>query len=807
MKRTRWIERLHQDVKYGCRSLRQSPVFTLVTILTLAIGIGAATTVAAQINAVFFAPPAVRDVSTVRSLSWSSPRRAFAEGLFRGPTWDARTIQTVPHAVFQQVDAHVSAFAATACWRNATEAITEAGLVRVQAVSGSYFRTLGIAAVAGRTITGEDDDAGAPLVAVARDPALVDRTVRIHGHLFTIVGAVRADFAGLAPLAPANFFVPYAADHLFPTFQRNSWSECQVVARIKPNVPVELAAAETEVLVRQIVAANPPKEAYEPPRVHLEDLSASRAEMKRAVETPLRLVAGTVGLLLLITCANIGGLLFARGRARRKEIATRLALGGGQIRIVQQLLTESFLLCAAGAALGLLVAAALNPLLPRMLGELTGPTAIGVALRPDGRVLLFVLAVSVTCGMLFGLLPALTLSRSDPASVLKQASGIAPPTRLRTGKAALAVQLALSMIVLGGATLLVRTMVNLRAVPLGYTPERLVFVETNNPVGRPRAFVEETLAALQTLPGVTTATVSQWPIFNNTVLRAGFCIPGATPPQQQLDLSFVFPRFFDTWGVRLLSGRDIDDSGQPGAIVNETFVKRFLDGKDPLTQVIGAGGDCPGRTQHPIIGVVADHVDRQRVELVPAVYLRYPRAGALYVTTYAVRTDGDPAALVPAVRRVIGARSLAPTRDVMTGLDYRDGITSREHLLMSLLVFFAGVSLFISCLGVYGMLSYSVGWRTAEIGLRLAVGAPPRSVLWLIVRESLGPLATGLVLGAAGAMLLGPLLESVLFKISAHDPTALSASAAILLAAGVIAALLPARRACRIDPVPALRCE
>jgi hypothetical protein len=362
-------------------------------------------------------------------------------------------------------------------------------------------------------------------------------------------------------------------------------------------------------------------------------------------------------------------------------------------------------------------------------------------------------------------------------------------------------------VVLAGAGLFIRTMINLRSVPLGYTPEGLVFVETTNPVGRPRAFVEDTLAELKSLPGVRQATVSQWPIFNNTVLRFPFCIPGADPVQQRLDLSFVFPGFFATWGVALVQGHDIEDRGEPVAIVNETFVRRFFPTTDPIGQVLGSGGDCPGRTQLRIVAVAADHIDRQRAELVPAVYMRYPMAGALYSTTYAVRTAGDERALIPAVRRVVGGRGMAPNRDVRTGVDYRDSITRREQLLTMLLVCFGAVSLFISCLGVYGMLAYTVSWRTPEIGVRVAIGATRAHLMWMILREALASVLLGVCVGIGGARSLAGPIESLLFGVSSHDPATLTSAALVLVGAAWMAAALAARRACRIEPLSALRYE
>jgi predicted permease len=800
-----------RDIAYAIRGLYQSAAFSLVAILSLAIGIGASTAVGTEINAVFFRPLPVDDPATLRTLSWSSPKRAFANRLFRGPSWDARLargegIESFPHGVFQDIRDRASGFSDVACWRNATEALTETGVLNVHAVSGSYLRTLGVAAIRGRAIVDDDDRAGAPLVAMARDAALLGQTVPLHGHRFEVVGILPGDFAGLDPSHRADVIVPYSADALFPTFQRNDWSQCSIVARLKQGVSWEQARAEAELVVRQAILAAPPSESYELPRVGVDDLSARLRDVQRNVARPLTLLVSTVGILLLITCANIGGLLFARSRARQKELATRLALGGSRPRVMRQLVTESVVLAAIGGVAGVALAYALNPLLPRLLNELVGTSAIGLTLRPDARVLTLSIVLSIGCGLLFGLLPAFTATRIDPVSALKQASGVSPPSRVRAGKAALVVQLALAMIVIVGAGLLVRTMINLRRVPLGYTPDRLVFVETHNPVGRPRVFVEDTLAELKKIPGVTAASVSQWPIFNNTVLRFPFCIPGAEPALQQLDLAHVFPGFFETWGVQLVLGRDIDDSAQPGLVVNETFVKRFLPNRNPLGVMIG-GGECPGRTQSPIVGVVADHIDRQRVERVPAVYTRYARGGALYVTTYALRTAGDERALIPPMRRVIAARAIATNGDARTGIEYRDGILRQERFLTMLLVFFASVALLISCLGVYGMLTYTVSWRTAEIGLRIAVGARPQDVVGMIVRESLLPAVLGITLGAGVALVLARSIESVLFGVSRHDPLTTAAAAAVLICAALVAAFVPARRASRIDPLPSLRCE
>lgn len=801
-----WAEQVVQDLRYGMRGLARTPAMSLVTVAIFAVGIAASTVVAAQVHAVFLRDAPVAEPASLRTLSWSSPRRAFTAGLFRGPTWDARRIESFPAAIFRELRAGTASVADMACWRPATQALSETKLWRVEAVSGAFFSTLGVSVVAGRTLTEADDTPGAPLVALVHDSALLGERVTLHGHDFTVVGVLPAEFTGLSPLSPADVFVPYAADHLFPVFQRNAWSECRVVARLRAGTAPEQARLELEARLQQLIAAAPPAEPYEPPRLFADEMSARQRELQGMVTTPLVALSATTGVLLLILCANIGGLLFARGRARQLELATRLALGASRGRVVQQLLTESLLLSAIGGAAGIMTSLAFAPVLPRMLSALGGVDAVGISTAPDIRVLTFAVVLSGVCGVLFGLLPALMITRVDPLRAVKRESALGSPSRMRAGKAALVVQLALSMVVLVGAGLLVRTWTNLRNVPLGYEPERLLFVETQNPVGRPRAVVERALADLAALPGVVNAAASQWPVFNNATPRISFCIPEAGDATQDLDMSFVFPGFFTTWGIPIRVGRDIDDGVQPGAVVNETFVRRYYQGANPIGRMIRSG-PCPGRTEVPIIGVVGDHIDRQRVERIPAVYLRYPRGGALYVTTYAVRTAGNPGALVPDMRRVIAAHGLSTVRDVRTGTDYRDGVMTRERLLSALLAGFATVALFIACLGLYGLLAALVTWRTPEIGVRVALGATRPSVLWLVLRESMVPVAVGIAAGGVAAVFAAQPFESWLFDVAPRDALTLAVAALALLIAAAGAALLPAQRAAQTDPLPALRCE
>jgi macrolide transport system ATP-binding/permease protein len=509
---------------------------------------------------------------------------------------------------------------------------------------------------------------------------------------------------------------------------------------------------------------------------------------------------------------NIAGLLIARGQARQKELATRLAVGAARPRLVRQFVTESLLVSLAGGALGIVLAYAAAPFLPDLLGELSGrnwltPTLTpGVDLSPDFRVVAFAVLLAALAGFAFGLLPALRATRLDLVAMMKQATGGSSIGRLRlnTGKLLVGIQVGLSMLLLIGAGLFVRTLLNLRSVPVGYNRAGLLFVEVD-PNRSPATFIQDTLRTLERTSGVTAAAVSQWPIYNNAEPRLPICVPGHG--QQGMDFEPVTPRFFEVWGVRMLQGRDFipgQDIGK-NVIVNDAFAKTFLGGQNPIGQQLGVG-KCPGNPR-TIIGVVADHLDRQRVEIAPMVYGAYPFPRQTAPSTFAIRTNGDVRPLVPVLRRLMQDSNASVDGDVMTGIAYVEREWRRERLLAAFLTFFGALALVISCLGIYGMLAYTVSSRTPEIGIRMALGAHRRAVVRMVLRESLASVAAGAVCGSLAALALVRSLETFLFGRSKTDPISIAAASILLVLTAGVAAFLPARRASKIDPMRALRYE
>jgi predicted permease len=414
--------------------------------------------------------------------------------------------------------------------------------------------------------------------------------------------------------------------------------------------------------------------------------------------------------------------------------------------------------------------------------------------------------LALSTGILFGFLPALRTTQFDLLSLTKLRGSIGG-SRLgtRTGKTLVCIQVSLSMLLLISAGLFGRTLINLQSAPIGYNPNGLLFVETD-PSRNPPTFVRETLNILQTMPGVSAAAVSQWPLYNNALPKLPVCVRAHDAGENGMDIEPVSPRFFETWGVPLLSGRDFDLSQDAGssAIVNDKFVKTFFANRNPIGQQIGLG-KCPGSSK-TIVGVVGDHMDRQRAEITPMVYVTYPFP-RMAPTTFAVRTVGDARALVSAIRRLMQEKAATVDGDVMTGIAYVERGWRQERLLAAFLFFFGLLALLISCVGIYGLLAYSVTGRTGEIGIRMALGAQTPAVIRLVTRESVVPVAAGILLGTLTFFAGVRWIESILFGISKSDPfTIIPAGTTLLLTAG-IASVIPARRASRIDPMRALRSD
>jgi predicted permease len=808
-----WLDHLGQDLRYSARLLRQNPAFAIVAVAMLGVGIGTTSVMFTQINAVLWRPIPVRNPEELRTLSWTSPTLKSA-GTFTYGTY-----------LRMRDEMHLSDLGCA--WR-LRSTMSEWGPVTVQLVTGNYFPMLGVKPVIGRLLTPDDDQPGnGTLVGVISyrvwqrayggSADVLSKTLTVGGLPVQIVGVMSEGFAGLWPLEPREVMLPFATGSLLRTMvpPRNPslWSCVEVVGRLPSGISEEQIRAEGQPFLQEEFASNPSKDSKDA-RLLVANVWQSRgaADLREKTAPPLALLMSTAGVILLITCTNIAGLLLARGHARQKELGTRLAVGAPRRRIVRQLVTESLAVSLAGGALGIFIAYAAAPFLPDLLGELSGrnwltPTLTpGVSLSPDVRVLGFAVLLAVFAGVCFGLLPALRTTRLDLAWTMKQAAGgqAAGRFRMKTGKMLVAIQVGLSVLLLIGAGLFIRTLLNLRSVPIGYEREGLLFVAVD-PSRSPATFIQDTLRSLESMPGVTSAAVSQWPIYNNAQPRLPMCIPRFG--ESGMDFEPVTPNFFQTWGVRMLQGRDFILSQDIGknVIVNQTFVKTFFGTENPIGQQFGVG-KCPG-SPRTIIGVVADHLDRQRVEITPMVYGAYPLPRQVTPSTFAIRTSSSVQALVPTIRRLMQQSNANVDGDVMTGIAYVEREWRRERLIAGFLIFFGVLAQTISCLGIYGMLAYIVNWRTPEIGIRMALGARKHAVIGTVVRESLVPVGSGIVIGSITALLLARWVESFLFGVAKGDIASVGAASALLLATALIAAFLPSRRASQIDPMRALRNE
>jgi len=809
-----WLERSAQDLRYAARALGRNPAFAVVAVLMLGIGIGTTSVMFTQVNAVFWKAVPVSNPNELRVLSWTSPTLRYT-GTFTYGTY-----------LKMRERMHLSDLACA--WR-LRSSMSEWGPVMLQLVTGNYFRVIGVKPVIGRLIAPEDDRIGDPVpVAVisyrvwqrsfAGNADVLNRTLTIAGQRFQIIGVMAEGFAGLLPLEPREVMVPYAAGPLLgpmvPPRSPNLWSCVEMVGRLPGGISDEQIRTEGQPFLQEEFAVNPSKDSKDA-RFIISDIRRSRgaAALREKTAQPLVVLISTAAMILLITCTNIAGLLIVRGHARRKELATRLAIGAARPRLIRQLVTESLLLSLAGGLVGIVLAYAAAPFLPDLLGELSGRDWLtpaltpGVDLNPDLRVIGFAVFLAALAAAASGLVPAIRATRIDLVSMMKKAAGSSWTSgrfRINTAKLLVSIQVGLSMLLLIGAGLFVRTLLNLRSVPVGYNRDGLLFV-TLDPARSSPTFIQDTLRTLQDMPGVTAAAASQWPIYNNAQPRLPICVPGHG--QQGMDLEPVTPGFFGVWGVRFLQGRDFiarQDIGK-NVIVNETFVKAFFPNRNAIGEQVGLG-NCPGNPR-TIIGVVADHLDRQRVGITPMVYAEYPFPRQTSPSTLAVRTAGDVRPLVPAIRRLMQDTKASVDGDVMTGIAYVEREWRRERLLAAFLAFFGVLALLISCLGIYGMLAYTVTSRTPEIGIRMALGAHSRAVIRMVLRESLLSVLAGLVCGSLAALVLVRSIEALLFGVSKADPVSIAGASILLAITAAAAAFVPARRASRIDPMGALRYE
>lgn len=854
--RSQWLERLWLDTRLAVRLWARTPGFTAIAIATIGLGIGASTALVGQVRAVFWTPLPVAAPHDLRFVAWTSPRRPFVMGpnVMAGPAVNgAETFGTVSYPAYLAMRDDATAFSDIACWADLGQArpviLGELGFGTVQFVSGNYFRTLGIPAVLGRTLQPDDHSTAAwsPVAMIshrfwartfggAQD--VTSRTLRLNGREFAIVGVMPEGFFGLDPAVSPDIVVPSGAIEIAaattnPLQNRALWNACRVVARVAPGRTDEEARIDLERVLAVSIASTPPLEPYDSPRVLLVPAEYGQSTLRDGTASPLVVLLVVVGGLLLAACANIAGLLLARGSARSREIATRLALGASRARIVRQLITESLVLSFAGGLLGLILAYVLSgagsALLSQFMPTLFGADrTLSVVPTVDGRLLAFGAGLALLSGLLFGAIPALRATRVDLIAVIKANAGSSLPRfGLTGGQVMVAAQTALAITLLVGAGLFMRTLTNLRSVDLGFRTDRLLYAQIEPRSGglvqaQRRQFFEDAVTRLRAIPGVTAAAATGMaPLGGNTSVGIGNFTMGVCPstPRQAaaepdlVPVSTVSPGYFETLGMPIVEGRDLmlSDAGPVGpgrvapVIVNHAFAREYFPGQSAVGQSARIGNDCTQMLGSlTIVGVVGDSRADLRAAIAPSMF--FPLGGFQGPVTLIVRTAGDPATMVPTVRKAMTELNAnTPTFSEAPVATLVERRLRRERLLSSLLTVFAGVTMFICCLGIYGLLAYAVERRRQEISVRMAIGAQSSDVVRLMVRESLAPVAAGLVAGALLSIAANRWIAQMLYGVSSYDPLTLAGASVLFLLVAVAAAALPSRAAARVNPILALR--
>jgi predicted permease len=844
------FEHLLQDVSFGLRTmLRRSPILTLVAVLSLALGIGANTAIFSLLDAIL-----------LRSLPVAAPHQLvlFGKGRWVGSTdgmpkksWD---LYSYPwYREFAQKTDVFSGVTAINSIEFGTHGSFSAGprqLVRADLVSGSFFNVLGVRATLGRTLDENDDRApGAGPVAVAsyawwtsrgRDPSVLGKTLRIENSSYTIVGIAQPGFFGVTVGQSPDFWIPLSMEkEISPGWnglEDKDFQSLYLIARLKPGITVAQASASTNALFRQIVrsqylGANPtPKELEDLHRAQIELTPAARglSQLRLEMSLPLEILMTVVALVLLIACANIANLLLARGAARAREIALRMALGASRSRIVTQLLTESALLAVAGAVLGIALAWKAGTVLLHLSASGDQPAALDVT--PNLRVLLFTLFITLATALLFGIVPALRTTRPSLAPTLKEGRGIASASaRNRLGRGLIVAQIALSLVLLAGAGLFLRSLLKISSVDTGFDRRNvLTFFLDEYAAGLPQDArlnqLQQTIEdRVQTLPGVRAASFSMFTFnqeeWSDDLIVEG--VPRSSSNSQDVLYNDVGTQFFDAFGLPLVAGGVFnahDREHTPAvAIVNETLARRFFPSGSALGHHFGLGSDPAHAADYEIVGVVKDAKYVLLSER-PHMAAYFPwQQNVQYFSNFSIRYSGDPAAVTAAVRNAITQVNPAVIVSNVASLGEQvDASIGNQQLIAQLSASFSLLATFLVCIGLYGLMSYAVARRTSEIGVRMALGAGRGAVHWMVMREILTLAALGLIIGvpvaALGLNLVAKLedphlMSRILFGVGPDDPVALTAAGLLMLAVSALAGYLPARRASRIDPMDALRDE
>jgi predicted permease len=830
---------LGQDLKLALRVFWKSPAFAAIVVLTLALGSGANTAIFTLLDQVM-----------LRALPVERPDRLVvlhAPGPFSG--WsevNSDTVTPVSHPMFEGLRDLTPAFAGVLAHAPAPVHLTLAGgteRVNGDMVSGGFFQVLGVRAAHGRLFTPDDDrvPSGHPVVVLGHglfersfggDPAAIGRTVGINSHPMTIVGVAPRGFNGVEVGSAVDVYVPLAMQQeLQPTWGKRlgDWRSRWLtpMARLKDGVtPSEAAAAANLVYLRLLQedwahikgGSDSFKARFFKKTLTLLPGGRGTSGLRDQSGTPLLVLMGMVGLVLLIACANVASLLLTRATSRHKETAVRLALGAGRLRLVRLHLVESLALSLAGGLVGLQLAYWVGEALVRALPFSDATRTLSAA--PDWRVGLFTLGLSVIAGVGFGLVPALRASQADLAPALKSEASSVVGGTFRLRKGLVVAQVALSLLLLTGAGLFTRSLMNLRALDPGFKPDRL-FAFDVDPARSGQDFTKRvsTLGRIQGElagePGVASASAAAVTLMSNSTSSSTVRVEGYEAKEgEDMNPSFnyVAPGFFETLGLPLVAGRDLAETDVLGApqvaVVNQAFARYYFKTGNPVGHRFGLGRRGEGYPVE-IVGVVRDgKAASMREEPRRFVYMPYAQEESIGGLTYYVRSTVEPDSFGTQLRAAVGR--VDPTLPV-TGLKTMEAQIGEslfvERMVAALSAAFGLLATVLAAIGLYGVMSFAVVQRTREIGLRIALGADRRAVLTLVLREVAVLAALGIAIGLPGGYGLGKLIESQLFGLRARDPLTFGVATLALVTTAFVAGLVPAVRAARVDPMAALRYE
>jgi predicted permease len=832
-----WLETLLQDVVYGIRSMLRSPALVAVALLSLALGIGANTAIFSLLDAVMLRSLPVKQPSQLVLLGtgdWNGISDGFPiTELYSYPFY--RQMQK-NNAVFSDVAA---IFSMENNVHGFVEGRDESEPMNVQLVSGTYFPTLGVNAVMGRMLTDEDDNSqGDHPVAVvsyawwkrglAQDPSVLSKKLKIGETTYDIVGVAPPEFFGTKVGVAPDIWIPLSMmEQVPPNWQgyTDDFAEAlYIVGRLKPGVTLDQTTTNVNLVYQQILRGFPDSklsqknlDALNKAHVPLTSMTTGLSSLRRQFSEPLQILMAVVALVLLIACANIANLLLARSTARARELAVRQALGARRTRLIRQLLTESLILAITGGALGILFASVGSRILLRMVSG--GLTTVPLDMSINPRLLAFTLAVTIATALLFGTLPAFRATRLELTHALKDGSGArGTGTKNPLAKALVISQISLSLVLLVGAGLFLRSLVNLNNVDTGFNKENVLRLQVDaSSIGykadepRLKALYQQIEERVSALPGVHAASFSSFTFhegsWNNSIHVPGF----EEHPEVDVKHNVIGNGYFATMQIPLLAGRNFGPqdttTSEKVAIISERMARTLFPPGNPIGHHYLIG-DPANKNDREVIGIVKDvkfgdlQEDPETLDYIP-----YTQRTD-YLSDFEVRYTGDFNAISSAVQRTVHdvSHTLPITRVTTLDEQVARSITD-QRLVAQLSAFFGLLAVFLCCIGIYGLMAYMVARRTNEIGIRMALGAERSTVRWLVMREVLVLVAIGVGIGIPVAWVGNRLISNMLFGLRGMDPMSMAIAVGAMLAVAMMAGYLPARRASQIDPMVALRYE